>query len=734
MGACLSRIVGWGLAVIASALATPALIASAAQAYTDGPYTDVYYVNSCATSGAPANSAAVFSPTKFGFMTTAQDCLSGLAGLQIDAGGTVNNGDSGNWSAITPTPGMRIVGVNAFGYADCGLHHDGFNASYFYGDNGTNYGVPQISVNCGGSYTGSQPAGNLNGFIQPSRYFGFQASCQKSGGCQSSSGDGLVFGATGITLAVQETSGPSLAALAGNNLYYQSGWVRGTFPASLSASDPSGACALQTTVNGQVISSYSDPSRDTSQWSQCHGSQITASVDTTRYPDGAAALTLGYSATNAAGAVSSASRAIDVDNVAPSVSLSAPADTASVSGTQDVTVTGSAGPSGVAAIVCSVDGGALQTHSGASAQVAVVGIGSHQVTCYDRNNAVNSSGVAATSAPQTLDLSIRQPTAEAITFARIADALRCRTAIERVKVAGRIRTVRRHGKRVRIRGHARTVRRRVRKCHARTVVRTVRVILKHHGKPVRRHGKPVYVKRRVRRVLLPHIVDQPTRRIGHGKHTTVSGLLELADGTALAGQTVQVLASPNDNAPRFHVMRTVTTNANGLWTAKVGPGPSRLIEAVYPGSATTEPAVSSTVTLTVPARIAFSISPRTVPWRAAIRLHGRLVGGYVPRDGVALRLLVHYPGAKQWTPLLALRTNRHGRFSFTWSYHAGRGVASYPFAIATTAAESDYPWAATSSRALTVTFGRRTPRRQRSSSPSAPSHHRRHHGRHKRRR
>ena len=116
----------------------------------------------------------------------------------------------------------------------------------------------------------------------------------------------------------------------------------------------------------------------------------------------------------------------------------------------------------------------------------------------------------------------------------------------------------------------------------------------------------------------------------------------------------------------------------------------------------------------MPARIALSISPRILPWRAAIRLHGRLVGGYVPRDGVALRLLVRYPGAKQWTPLLALRTNRHGRFSFTWSYHAGRGVASYPFAIATTATESDYPWAAASSRALTVTFGRPTPRRRRS--------------------
>jgi hypothetical protein len=711
MGASLSRTAARGLALMAVAAAVPAVITSAAQAYTDGPYGDVYYVNSCLTSGAVANPAPVFSPAESGLITTAQACLSSLAGLQINAAGLVDNGDSGNWSAITPTSGMRIVGVNSAGYADCNLHGDGFNASYFYGDNGVNFATPQITINCGGATTGSQPAGTLNGFIQPSRYLGFQATCEKAGGCQSSSGDGLVFGATGITLAVQETSGPSLTAVAANNLYYQSGWVRGTFPASVSASDPSGVCAMQTTANGQTISSYSDPSRDTSQWSQCHGSQINASVDTTRYSNGSGALTLAYSATNAAGAVNSTSRAINVDNIAPSVSLSAPADTASVSGTEDVTVTGTAGPSGVADIDCSVDGAPTQTYSGAGAQVPVSGIGSHKVTCYDRSNAVNSSGVAATSLPQTLDLSIRQPTASAITFARIADALQCRTAVERVKVAGRVHTVRRHGKRVRVRGPARTVRRRVRKCHARTVMRTVRVVLKRHGKPVLRHGKPVYVKRRVRRVLLPHAVNEPLRRIGHGKHTTVNGFLGLADGTALAGQPVDIYSSPDDNAPRFRLRTTVTTDASGEWTAKVPAGPSRLIEAVYPGGPTTEPATSSTVKLVVPARIAMSISPRVLPWSKKITIRGRLVGGWVPRDGVALRLRVPYPGGHFLQE--PFRTNSRGEFRFQWTYGSGRGVVSYRFVVATTATESDYPWAAAVSRRVRVTFGRPTPRHRR---------------------
>ncbi len=379
-----------------------------------------------------------------------------------------------------------------------------------------------------------------------------------------------MFSVLKMTFEAQETSGPALAADAGNNLYYQSGWVRGAFPADLSASDPSGVCSLQATVNGRVISSYSDPSPDTTQWTQCHGSAINASVDSTAYPDGAGAIKLGYAATNAAGAVGAASRAVNVDNVTPSVNLTAPADTASTSGTQAVTATGSGGPSGIAAIYCSVDGGTAQTYPGAAAQIPVAGIGSHQIVCYARNHAVNASGVTATSPLATLNLSIRQPTASAITFARIADALRCHTATVVVRVAGRIHTVRRHGKRVRVRGPARRVRRRVRKCHARTVVRTVRVILKRHGKPVLRHGKPVSVKRRVRRVLLPHTVSKPTLRVRHGKATTVNGFVGLADGTALAGQTVDVYSSPNDNAPRFRLMTTATTNSVGRLD---GPGP-----------------------------------------------------------------------------------------------------------------------------------------------------------------
>lgn len=688
------------------------LVAPESMAATDGAYQDVYMVNGCASG------AGLFSSTSYDTMITGPFCPSEL---DVDAPGTAHQGAYGRWSTITPSPSIRIVGITSVGVADCNLHSDGFSAGYFYGDDGVNYGTPQVTIDCHGAVNQNGYAGGLNQHIASSRYLGWTASCNQSS-CTPTGAGIVVFSILSIQLEAQETTGPGITADGSDNLYYQSGWVRGAFPADISASDPSGVCSMAVSVNGKTTSSYADPSPDTTQWTQCHGSDLNASVDSTQYPNGAGAITLDYNATNAAGALSAVSKKLNVDNVTPSVSLSAPPDTASVAGTQVVTVTGSAGPSGIGGLYCSVDGGAVETYRSATAQIPVTGIGPHAVSCYARNNAANVSGVTASSPVSTLVLSIRQPTAAAITFARIADALRCHTARETVKVAGRIHTIRRHGKRVRVRGRARTIRRRVRKCHARTVVRAIRVVLKRHGKPVLRHGKQVYVKRRVRRVVLPHAVYEAKRRVGHGKPTAVNGFIGLADGTALAGQPVDVYVAPNDNAPRFHLIRTVTTDANGLWTAKVGPGPSRLIEAVYPGGATTEPAVSSTVTLTVPAKIAMSISPRVVPWSGKITIRGRLVGGYVPGDGVALRLRVPYPGGQYLQE--PFRTNRHGEFRFQWTYKSGRGVVTYRFAVATTATESDYPWAAATSRSIPVTFGRPTPRRH---------HHHHHHRRHRHR-
>lgn len=644
-------------------------------------------------------SGMVWGGTSAGSLSTANECGQGRSFQIAPSSGTAKRGDNAQWHTVTP-PAIEIVHavtpVNEV--LSDSTSGDGFGASFFW--SGGQQTISPTNNCCGGMDYGS----GINRFLGPSRYFGWQVSCQ-----QSSCGQPLqIFDVRGVDLIAVDNAPPSLLALGSNNVWYQGGrWIRGSgWPASFQASADAGVCSMREIVNGVSVQGPYDATPNTHSWTQCPTPQTMGeTIDTTQYANGPLSLVLSASDAASPANVSSPSTTLNVDNTPVALSLTGPADVPSTAGTQYVSASAAAGPSGVA-IYCSVDGGAYPQHQGASAQIPVSGIGSHQVSCFAQNAAIDPSGRVASSPTQTFAMSIRQPTASAISFARIADALRCHGVTVKVHVPGKLRTIIRHARKVLVRGRGHLVKRRVNRCHARTVKRKVTVIVK-------RHGKPVKVTKVRRIALLPHLVQEATRRVGHGRATTVSGYLGLADGTALGARAVQVLAAPDNGLGQFTPIASVTTGPNGTWMAKVPAGPSRLIEAAYPGDASTEPATSAIVKLVVPAWIAESISPRVLPWRAAVTIRGRLVGGYVPPDGVALRLLVRYPGSRRGSPLLALRTNSRGAFSFKWSFFSGRGIATYPMWVATTATESDYPFDASAARRISVTFGRRTPIRHR---------------------
>ena len=283
------------------------MIAPAALAATDGAYQDVYYVNGCASG------AGIFSPTTYSNMSAGPFCPDEL---ETDVPRPPSfQGSYAEWSTITPSPSIRIIGVTDTGVADCNLHHDGFLASYFYGDNGVNYGAPQITIDGHGAVNQNGYAGSLNEHIPSSRYFGWSASCNAAS-CTPTGAGVIVFSAGDHARGAGDLR-PRAHRRSVEHFYYQSGWVKGAFPADLSASDPSGVCLMQTTVNGRAISTYVDPSPDHTQWTQCHGSEIDASVDTTAFANGAGTITLAYAAANAAGAPSTATKSINVDNATP---------------------------------------------------------------------------------------------------------------------------------------------------------------------------------------------------------------------------------------------------------------------------------------------------------------------------------------------------------------------------------------------------------------------------------
>jgi hypothetical protein len=167
-------------------------------------------------------------------------------------------------------------------------------------------------------------------------------------------------------------------------------------------------------------------------------------------------------------------------------------------------------------------------------------------------------------------LKIGAPTVMGVGFAKYV-GLKCSVVEQRKTISGHWVTRTRHGKKVKVKTRARHKIVKVTKCRPKTkrVRVVVRVPLRHQGKVVRRHGKIVYRKKveHKRVAVTPHWKSKAKEHVRHEHATSVSGWLGFSDGTALAGQPVQILTTPDNGLGQFAVSATATTAANGTWTA-----------------------------------------------------------------------------------------------------------------------------------------------------------------------
>ncbi len=634
-------------------------------------------------------------------MEEAQNCNGSTGVMGIYANSKAPYNSDSYWATVAPA-GLLITQASVSMVVN-GLNNGSpYGGGFFWGASAAN-GLPVGTGQTGATYSGT-------GF--PTSEFGFQMVCESTSGCSNA---GENFRVSNVALTVGETYGPTLGS---GGLWNASGWVRGTWPMSVSGTSPSGVCSLSAAITGdpQTIRTSETPNENVYQ--QC-GESLSGSFDTTYASNGADTLNIADS--DAAGLSAGASETVKIDNSTPSVSLSTPGTALSTAGTQYVTATTNTGPSGAYGAECSVDGGSPTFYAGATARIPVSGVGQHTVTCTGLNNAMSSSGQRASSAPVSASLDIQQPTEAAITFSKLADALKCRTVVERVRKLGKPRTITLHGHRVQVRRYH-EVTRHVRRCRARTEKRTVLVELRRHGKLVRRHGHVVRVRRVRRVVLLPHRIHRTLRRVPHGRGTTVSGVLLLADGTPLAGQTVTVLGAPNTGAPQFSPISTATTNADGFWVAKIPRGPSRLLEAQYAGNAADAAANSTIARTIVPARIRILSATPRVAWGRTATFTGRVYGGDIPRGGINIRLRYGYR-SQSVTYGVKTHVGPRGRFRTTFTFGPGnpRDVLRFHFQFATLPG-GGYPYHTATSNSVIVRVG---------GHPRPVGHHRRH--RHRRR-
>ena len=260
-------------------------------------------------------------------------------------------------------------------------------------------------------------------------------------------------------------------------------------------------------------------------------------------------------------------------------------------------------------------------------------------------------------------------------------------------------------------------------------------------------GRPVLVARATRhrhRALRRSCTGSTSRlanraNVAFGRPVRVHGLLMSSAGLPLAGQPVAVMTAPDNGSDAFTEAASVTTGADGRWTATLPPGPSRIIEASYGGSPTVLPATGSATVIT-PAKIELiRVTPNRTPWGSTVRITGRVLGGYIPSSSKLLRLdlgVVGIPGLSkiQGIPNVA----PDGRFTTTYTFGHASGVVRF-WLMVSSLPEAAFPFAPAHSRRVVVTVGVPATRSRPPRHVSRPHHHHKHkhraraHHRHKRR-
>jgi hypothetical protein len=708
--------------------------------------------------------------------------LSGLGGWGIYAASpSVSAGATGKWQINAPAgiaiDSVTVPYIESSDLVSSSAH--GWQAAGYWSGGSTIWGPNTTSATEGED-------NYLNSSYYGFRLYCYASSCNNQGYLQVPE----------VKLTATENRGPGLLAVASNNLWYQAGhyvWNPSGDPWSieLSASDPSGVCEMwayvaTTRIDGPTATPVSDSFQECPSpvsWGTGQG----ATVNTDQYvPSGTSgSFKLQLDATNAANVTSSVSETIPVDNVQPTVSLSTPNDSNpggwAVNHAIAVDAAAHTGPSGLASLDCSVDGGAMESY--VSSGMSVNGNGKHTVTCTAANTAVDPQGQPNTgSETMTIDIDEQSPslsfeardpsnptqvvvdtsdseshvaggeiemapqgtsnwtslptsftssgqliatipdgglsgpytieatacsqvsncgsTSEALTmplrlaassdvsFATIVDALVAKKIKERVRVGWHWAAVLRHGKAVKVKrgGHWKTI----------TVIKRVEGCTRKRVKTGKHHWK---LRPRCR---APKIALRSTDRAAFGHSVTVHGLLLTSQDVPIADTPVRILTAPNNGLGQYTQAASVTTSAAGAWSATLPAGPSRLIEAIYGGSATLLPATGH-ATVIVPARIRItSIEPRRISWGATIKITGELSGGHIPPSGELVELRYSYGRAQTVYGVKTHVTAR--RFTTSFTFGPGQTPLTFGFQIAALP-DPAYPYAPASSNTVDVHVG-----------------------------
>jgi hypothetical protein len=187
----------------------------------------------------------------------------------------------------------------------------------------------------------------------------------------------------------------------------------------------------------------------------------------------------------------------------------------------------------------------------------------------------------------------------------------------------------------------------------------------------------------------------------YGRPQMIVGRLVGPGGVPIIGARIDLVYTPAFVGARTSAMPSPVTGQDGGFSVRLPGGVSsravRLGYRSHLGDAT--PVATRTLTLTVRAGVLLSVAPRAASVGQSISFRGRLLGGWIPRGGKPLVLEARSRGGS-WLEFNVIRASARGMFRASYRFKFP-GPVRYQFR-AVSEAEADYPFAASSSNVVGV--------------------------------
>lgn len=189
----------------------------------------------------------------------------------------------------------------------------------------------------------------------------------------------------------------------------------------------------------------------------------------------------------------------------------------------------------------------------------------------------------------------------------------------------------------------------------------------------------------------------------HG--AVVGGRLVDASGAPLAGETVEVVESFETGARNGGRRTALTTDADGRFSTRLAPGPSRAVRAEFAGTRRLTRVGGRLLRLRVRAAVRLRVSTaHAVVGGRPVVFSGRIdhPEAPIPATGLPVQLEFRLPGMP-WTEFRTVQSDPLGRFRYPYSFSDDDSAGARFLFRAEVPAAGGWPFAPATSRPLAVT-------------------------------